>query len=125
MLSQPEERTHVLRSFEIDNARAREKPYKLSDGLGLHLLVQPSGSRFWRLRYYFAGKQNMLSLGSFAEVSLATAREKRDAARKLLAEGKGPLTAAHDALESLRYAQCALMKVSVVRGEKGALPVAV
>jgi integrase len=73
--------------LRVENAKPRDK---LSDGNGLHLLVKPKGSKLWRLRYYFAGTQNMLSLGSFPEVSLAAAREKRDAARKLVAEGKDP-----------------------------------
>jgi integrase len=80
----------MLKSFEIDNAKAREKPYHLTDGLGLSLLVKPTGKRLWRFRYHFRGNANMLSLGSFPEVSLATARAKRDDARKLLAEGKDP-----------------------------------
>jgi hypothetical protein len=80
----------MLTALRVENAKPRDKPYKLSDGNGLHLLVKPTGNKLWRLRYYFAGKQNMLSLGSFPEVSLASAREKRDAARKLVAEGKDP-----------------------------------
>jgi integrase len=80
----------VLTSFGVQNAAPKEKPYKLSDGNGLHLLVNTNGSKLWRLRYRFGGKQNMLSLGSFPEVSLATAREKRDDARKLIAEGIDP-----------------------------------
>lgn len=80
----------MLTQFSIQRARPREKPYKLSDGGGLHLLVQTGGSRLWRLRYRHAGKENMLALGSFPEVSLASARSKRDEARKLLAEGKDP-----------------------------------
>jgi integrase len=80
----------VLTSFGVQNAAPKEKPYKLSDGNGLHLLVNTNGSKLWRLRYRFGGKQNMLSLGSFPEVSLASARAKRDDARKLLAEGIDP-----------------------------------
>jgi len=56
----------------------------------LHLLVTPGGSKLWRFRYRFGGKQLMISFGAFPEVSLATAREKRDAARKLIANGKDP-----------------------------------
>jgi hypothetical protein len=80
----------MLTALRVENAKPRDKPCKLSDSNGLHLLVKPPGSKLWRLRYYFAGKKNMLSLGSFPEVSLATAREKCDAARKLVAEGKDP-----------------------------------
>ncbi len=80
----------ALSLFSIQNAKPREKPYKLTDGNGLHLLVTPSGSKLWRLRYRFGGKQNMLGLGAFPDVSLASAREKRDDARKLVAAGTDP-----------------------------------
>ena len=72
------------------NAKAREKPYKLTDGEGMHLLVQPNGSRLWRLSYRFAGKQKTLALGIYPAVGLGSAREKRMAARKLLANGVDP-----------------------------------
>jgi hypothetical protein len=78
-----------LTSFTVENAKPEEKSYKLSDGDGLHPLVT-SSSKLWRFRYRFAGKENMLALGSFPEVSLASARSKRDEARKLLAEGRDP-----------------------------------
>lgn len=74
----------------IEAAKPRDKPYKLTDGNGLHLLVNPNGSKLWRFRYRFAGKQLMLSLGPFPEVSLASARQKRDEARRLVAEGTNP-----------------------------------
>lgn len=79
-----------LTSLAIEHAKPRGKPYIITDGTGLHLLVTPSGSKLWRLRYRFSGKQNMLGLGSFPEVSLASARSKRDNARKLLADGIDP-----------------------------------
>jgi len=80
----------MLTLFSIQNAKPRDKPYKLSDGNGLHLLVTPNGSKLWRLRYRFAGKQKMLGLGVFPDISLAQARLKRDDARRLLAQGKDP-----------------------------------
>src|SRR4051812_31160971 len=79
-----------LALFTIQNAKPREKYYLLTDGNGLHLLVNPNGSKLWRLRYRFGGKQNMLGLGSFPEVSLAIARTRRDDARKLVAAGIDP-----------------------------------
>jgi hypothetical protein len=80
-----------LTQFAIVHAVPRDnKPLMLSDGFGLHLLVQPNGSRLWRFRYRFGGRQNMLTFGPFPTVSLATARSKRDDARKLLAEGSDP-----------------------------------
>jgi hypothetical protein len=79
----------ALTLFAIQNAKPKEKPYKLSDGGGLHLLVTRE-SRLWRFRYRFGGKENMLSLGTFPEVSIADSRAKRDDARKLLAKGQDP-----------------------------------
>jgi integrase len=79
-----------LTQFAIANAVAMDKPIKLSDGEGLHLLVQPNGRKQWRFRYRFAGRENMLAFGSFPTVSLAQARAKREEARKLLADGTDP-----------------------------------
>lgn len=80
----------MLTVFAIEKARPRAKPYKLSDGNGLHLLVEPNGSKLWRFRYHFDRKEKMMSLGSFPEISLASARTKRDEARKLVAAGTDP-----------------------------------
>ncbi|MFL6796356.1 MAG: tyrosine-type recombinase/integrase [Xanthobacteraceae bacterium] len=80
----------TLKSLSLEHAKPRDRPYKLSDGEGLHLLVQTTGAKLWRFRYRFGGKENMIGFGSFPEVSLASARQKRDEARKVLAEGKDP-----------------------------------
>lgn len=79
-----------LRDTTARNAKPAAKPRKLSDDGGLHLLVQPNGSKLWRLSYRFAGKQKTLSLGAYPIVTLADARGARDAARKLLARGVDP-----------------------------------
>lgn len=79
-----------LTDTAIRNAKPRAKPYKLSDAGGLHLLVNPNGSRLWRLAYRFAGKQKTLALGAYPAVSLAKAREGRDDAKQRLAEGLDP-----------------------------------
>jgi len=79
-----------LTQFAIVNAVASEKPIKLSDGFGLHLLVKPGGSKLWRFRYRFCGRENMLAFGAFHTVTLAQARTKREEARKLLADGADP-----------------------------------
>ena len=71
-------------------ARPHEKPYKLFDGGGLYLLVRPDGSRYWRLKYYVAGKEKLISVGIYPKVTLAAARRRRDDARKLLEEGADP-----------------------------------
>lgn len=80
----------MLTQLQITNAKPREKSYKISDGNGLALLIEPNGSRLWRFRFHFDGKEKMLSLGGFPDVTLAMARERRDAARRLLAEGTDP-----------------------------------
>jgi integrase len=72
------------------SAKPREKPFKLSDGGGLFLLVQPNATKLWRLAYRFGGKQKLLALGQYPVISLADARVKRDAAKKLLSDGIDP-----------------------------------
>jgi integrase len=71
-------------------AKPGTKPYKLSDGGGLHILVQVRGSKLWHLAYRFDGKQKLLSFGKYPLISLSQARELRDEAKKLLAEGIDP-----------------------------------
>jgi integrase len=83
--------THMaLSQFAIDRAKPKARPYMLSDGDGLHLLLRASGNKLWRLRYRFDGKANMISLGSFPEISLLDARKKRDEAKRLLSNGVNP-----------------------------------
>jgi len=72
------------------NAKPALKPYSLADGAGLSLLIQVNGGKWWRLRYRFDGKEKMLSLGVYPDVSLKEARTRRDSARKLLANGIDP-----------------------------------
>lgn len=75
---------------EIDAAKAESKPRKLADEKGLFLLVTPKGGKWWRLKYRFGGKEKLLSLGVYDDVSLKSARDRRDEARRLLAEGIDP-----------------------------------
>src|SRR6204780_5804863 len=79
-----------LSDAKARNAKPRTKAYKSADGEGLFLLVLPSGSKYWRLKYFFAGKEKLLALGVYPEVTLADARERRAQARKVLAAGKDP-----------------------------------
>jgi len=79
-----------LTDVGIRKAKPRTKTYKMADGGGLFLQVQPNGSKYWRLFYRFEGKQKLLALGVYPDVSLLLARERRDAARKLLAAGIDP-----------------------------------
>jgi integrase len=76
----------ALSNTAILNAKARDKTYKLYDELGLFLQVTPSGGKWWRFKYRFAEKEKLLSLGIYPEISLAEARNRRDEARKLLAQ---------------------------------------
>lgn len=79
-----------LSDLKCRNARPGEKLRKLSDGGGLQLWVQPTGSRLWRLAYRFDGKQKLLALGTYPIVSLADARKEREEAKRLLFEGVDP-----------------------------------
>ncbi len=76
---------------EIENAKPAGKPYKLTDGGGLCLLIAPSGAKLWRWRYYFEGKEKMMAFGEYPLVSLKDARELHFAARKTLAGGVDPM----------------------------------
>jgi len=71
-------------------AKPHEKPYKLGDGGGLYLLVNPNGALWWRLKYQFEGREKLLSLGVYPRVSLQQARAIRDEARKAIANGINP-----------------------------------
>lgn len=79
-----------LNARQIDTAKPKEKIYKLADGGGLYLQINANGSKYWRMKYRFAGKEKKLSFGIYPDVSLADARTKREEARKLLAAGNDP-----------------------------------
>ena len=75
----------ALSDTSIRNAKPAEKPYKLYDSDGLFIQVTPSGGKWWRLKYRFNGKEKLLSLGTYPDVSLASARSRREEAKTLLA----------------------------------------
>ncbi|MCL2626170.1 MAG: integrase arm-type DNA-binding domain-containing protein [Cystobacterineae bacterium] len=79
-----------LSDTAIRNAKPKSKPYKLYDSGGLFVIVTPVGGKWWRLKYRIEGKEKLLSLGTYPETSLKEAREKRDEARKLIAQGIDP-----------------------------------
>lgn len=79
-----------LTNVVVTNAKPKDKPYKLTDGDGMYLYVQTNGKKYWRMQYRFMGKQKMLAFGVYPTISLKEAREKRDAARKQLAQGVDP-----------------------------------
>jgi hypothetical protein len=70
--------------------KPQARPFKVADGGGLYLLVQPGGAKLWRLDYRFAGKRRTLALGGYPAVGLAQARVGRDEAKRLLLEGRDP-----------------------------------
>lgn len=80
----------ALTALAIKSAKSRAKSYKLADSDGLYLLVTPSGGRCWRMNYRHLRKQKTLAFGTWPDTSLADARERRDAARKVLARGDDP-----------------------------------
>jgi hypothetical protein len=72
-----------LTHCDLQNTRPTEKPCKLSDGGGLFVLVQPNGSKLWRLKYRLLGIERSLSFGAYPVISLADARAKREDAKEL------------------------------------------
>lgn len=79
-----------LTDSAIKVAKPKDSPYKLTDGQGLYLEVTPNGSKLWRLKYRFDGKEKRLALGAYPAVSLQQARQRRTEARELLAQGGDP-----------------------------------
>lgn len=82
--------TKQLTALAATKAQPREKPFRLAAGGGLYLEVMPSGAKYWRWKYRFAGKEKRLALGVFPEVPLAEATDLRDKARAALREGRDP-----------------------------------
>ena len=81
----------MLTVIQVKSATARERAYKLADGGGLYLLIQPNGSKLWRYKFRIGGIEGKQSLGAFPEVSLAEARGLHGDARKLVAQGINPV----------------------------------
>ena len=79
-----------LTDIQPRTAKPKDKPYKLSDGGGLYLLVNPDGAKYWRMGYRFAGTERLLAFGKYPEVTLSEARTKRTSARKLMSDGVDP-----------------------------------
>lgn len=93
-----------LSSTQVEKAKPKEKEYKLYDGGGLFLLITPTGGRLWNFKYRFSGKEKKLSLGAYPAVSLADARQRRENAKKLLANGVDP----NEAKKAQKASQCEL-----------------
>lgn len=82
--------TNKLTATAVKMAKPQTKSIKLADGAGLYLEVRPTGSKYWRMKYRFAGKEKLLSIGTYPAVSLAAARQARDSAKQQLTEGTDP-----------------------------------
>lgn len=82
--------TNKLSDTAVRKAVIKDTPYRIADGGGMYLEVTPSGSKYWRMAYRFAGKQKTLALGTYPDISLTDARGRRDKARKLLANDIDP-----------------------------------
>ncbi|BCI65674.1 integrase [Acetobacter aceti NBRC 14818] len=80
----------MLTDVQLRRLAPREKPYKLADTGGLFILVQKNGSRLWRMKYRFGGREKLLAFGAYPEVTLAAARDARDQARAELRAGRDP-----------------------------------
>lgn len=111
--------TNKLTDTEIRNAKAKDKPYKLSDGGGLQLWIDANGNKYWRFAYRFSGKQKVVALGVYPEVSAKEARCStnsqrlgRDQARDLLARGIDP--SQYRKTEKLRQSESAENSFEVV-----------
>jgi len=79
-----------LTDIKVRTAKPKQKPYKLSDERGLYLLIAVQGSKYWRLKYRFMGKEKVLAIGVYPDISLSEAREKRDNAKRQLANEIDP-----------------------------------
>ena len=91
-----------LTDAAIRNAKPKDSPYTLTDERGLSVQIQPSGGKWWRLRYRFEGKAKMLSLGTYPDVPLGKARERRGGDKASSTTGAG----AHSSRDIVRYESC-------------------
>jgi hypothetical protein len=105
----------MLTDKAIRALKPSEKPDKAWDSLGLYLLVQPNGSRLWRFKYRFAGKEKLATFGAYPEGGLADARERRDGLRRLLSSGVDP--SAHRKATKVARATAAENSMEVVARE--------
>ena len=94
----------MLSDVSIRKAKASSKPPKLTDGRGLYVLLTPAGQRWWSFKYRFAGKEKLLSLGVYPDVSLKQARDKCEEVRKLVAAGNDPSAARQAEKRAVREA---------------------
>ena len=82
---------NALTDTSIRNSKSRQKQYKIFDGQGLFVLIHPNGSKYFRYRYKFEGKEKVMALGVYPETTLKEAREKRLEAQRLVKDGLDPV----------------------------------
>jgi hypothetical protein len=85
-----------LTEADIDRAIPGPSPFKLGDGGGLYLLVNPNGSKYWRMKFRYAQREKTLAFGVYPKISIEAARKARDTAKALLAQGEDPSHAKRD-----------------------------
>lgn len=90
-----------LSQLAIKNAKPKKRPYKMADGAGMYLLVKPNGSKYWRMKYKFAGREKLHSIGVYPTISLQEARIKRDKAKAMLRDGIDPSGGEGDTFDKL------------------------
>lgn len=95
-----------LTATQVKNAKPQDRPFKLSDGGGLYLLVNPKGSRLWRMNYRHFGRQKTASFGKYPDISLSEAREMREEAKKTLRAGTDPV----ERSKSVKVAEAAALQ---------------
>lgn len=103
----------MLTYIQINTAKPRAKAWSLSDSQGLHLAIQPNGSKLWRFKYRFLDKQKTLHLGGWPTISLADARIRRDEAKKPIAVGIDPALEKKWARIAAKYAAIAQMLITI------------
>ncbi|MBS7540436.1 Arm DNA-binding domain-containing protein [Ancylobacter lacus] len=94
----------ALAELAVRTAKPTTKPYKLADGGDLYLLVNPTGSRLWRLKYRVGGSEKLLAIGPYPDVTLAKARGRRTEARRQLADGLDPSALKKEARQKAKAA---------------------
>lgn len=91
-----------LTALAVKQAKPKEKPYRLYDGLGLYLEVRPNGSKYWRMKFRYADKEKLLALGTYPITSLKEARDARNQAKKRIAQGINPSAEKQASKKALR-----------------------
>jgi integrase len=104
----------------IRAAKPKQKPYKLFDERGLFLLIKPNGARLWRFKYSVDGREKLISFGDYRDVPLKRARDKRDEARRLVADGKDP-SATRQAAKAARADTFAAIAEEWLQGKRKTL----